>query len=201
MLPFELKDKFMAWPSQTDPSPRSNNTTRDVHNLHNFLILVSSEAFVLWVRISHRSWLEAETSRIVKNSQGYPSSCASSLASPHLSVISISTRRLSSDRFLQTKNRQINLHNFFRVSLKESNTEDKEPQHRILSALPRSLMKPHVTSWHRWLMSMVMWGAEITSPAWNVVKSTFAGRFKHCHVKSKVTWRQKLLLHQHFPHD
>lgn len=104
-------------------------------------------------------------------------------------------------KFLQTKNRQINLHNFSRLSLKESNTEDKEPQHRILSALPRSLMKPHVTSWHRWLMSMVMWGAELTSPAWNVVKSTFAGRFKHRHVKSKVTWRQKLLLYQHFPHD
>lgn len=66
MLPFELKDKFMAWPSQTEPFPRSNNATSDVHNLPNFLILVSSEAFVLWVRISHRNRLEAEQAGLWK---------------------------------------------------------------------------------------------------------------------------------------
>lgn len=200
MLPFELKDKFMVWPRQTEPSPMQQRHKGCAQFPQLFDSRVIGGLCVVG-QDQPPQLTRGRTSRIVENSQGSPSSCASSQAPPHLSVIYISTRGLSSDKFLQTKNRQINLHNFSRLSPKASNTEDKEPQHRILSALPRSLMKPHVASWHRWLMSMVMWGAEITSPAWNVVKSTFAGRFEHRHVKSKVTWRQKLLLYQHFPHD
>lgn len=56
LLPFELKGLWRELPKLSPNASSGADATRDVHHLcHFFYTCVSTEAFLLWVKVSHYS--------------------------------------------------------------------------------------------------------------------------------------------------